>query len=377
MEENKVKIIRQPYVLTMSKHHLDIHEFRVMTRIIEALQPAMEYDKDRTAVKTKILEVQKTLKSNGDIVLHLPTSTLFVKGSENYTRVKKALNTLEEKKIYIRNKDSIGNYETNARLIMKHKYYLNNQMVAIYLDHDLVPDMLALAKNYSQCLVEVVFYSSSVYIARLYQFISHWKDKTTKPVMIDELRDWLNLGDKYKKAKDFRKRILEPAAMYLKERADVWFEIDKPIKAGKSITGYMLKIYIKPSSDALKIAYKGNVKDILQMSFGLDAHHLKKLENIINRPELYRHIIKKLKNVYDYINKGNVKNIKGYVVTALLNEFCSNSNQSNSNQLELSLDKDFSNGPLGHQPQVKSNDPQVESNELPGHQPQVRKRQTV
>lgn len=61
---------------------------------------------------------------------------------------------------------------------MKSKYYLNNQMVAILLDPDLLPDMLALAKNYSQYLIEVAFNSSSPYVARLYQFITQEKTNT-------------------------------------------------------------------------------------------------------------------------------------------------------------------------------------------------------
>src|SRR4051812_22035473 len=97
MESNTFTTIRQPYAVTMAKHRLNVHEFRIMTRIIEALQSNMAYDKDRTTSQKILLQRTPT----DDIVLHLPISTLFITGSEEHSRVKKALKTLEEKIIHI------------------------------------------------------------------------------------------------------------------------------------------------------------------------------------------------------------------------------------------------------------------------------------
>jgi plasmid replication initiation protein len=312
MESAKLTLIKQPYAITMAKYRLNVHEFRIMTRIIEALQPSMAYGKDRTAI-------QRTL--TGDIILKLSTSSLLVDGSENHSIVKRSLKSLEEKVFHVSGKDSNGEYETNARLIMKSKYYLSNQMVAIHLDNDLVPEMLALARNYSQYLLEVAFNSSSTYVAKLYLFVSHWRDKTKKSVMIEELREWLGLDDKYERSKDFRKRILDPAIKELKSRADVWFEIDKPIKSGRSIVGYIFKIYTKPSTDNLRRSYVQNVKDTLVLLFELGNYHMKQLEHIVNKPELRPHIHEKIHEIYRYIQNGNVKHVKSYVVKSLLNEF--------------------------------------------------------
>jgi hypothetical protein len=311
--DNNTSLIKQPYAITMAKHRLNIHEFRIMTRVIQALQPNMVYGKDRSSIQHTLL---------GDVILHLPTKELLPEGSDNYSAVKRSLKLLEQKTINVSGKDSRGEYETHARLIMKSKYYLNNHMVEIQLDRDLLPDMFALARNYSQYLAEVAFNSSSPYVARLYIFFSHWKDKTKKTVMLDTLRDWLDLDSKYENSKDFRKRILEPASAELKKRADIWFEIDSPIKVGRSITGYVFKIFKRGGNNPiLDSAHTQNIRHILRELFDLGDYHLRQLESIINRPDLHAHIHEKIQEISQHIRKGNVKHIKSYVVKSLKNEF--------------------------------------------------------
>ena len=264
------------------------------------------------------LEVQKTLF--GDKIIRIPTQSLLPKGSRNYGAVRRALRSLEEKSMLIRGKDKHGNYEATARLIMKSKYYLNNEMVEIQIDRDILPDYLALA-SYSKYIAEVSFDSSSRYIMRMYQFISHWKDKTKKVVTIEELRDVLELGDKYRKPKDLRKHILEPCIADLKKRADVWFEIDAPIKTGRSITAYVFKIYTRNNSIHNAEAHTINIKEALKTLFGLRNYHLEQLHTITSKAEYHPHIYEKLRDIEAQIRTGKVQNIPAYVVKVLQNEF--------------------------------------------------------
>ena len=111
-------LIKQPYAITVAKHNFNVHAMRIMTRITQALQKDMMYGKTR-------LEVQKTLF--GDKIIRFPTQYLLPKGSQNYAAVRRALRSLEEKSMLIRGKDKHGSYEATARLIMKSKYYLNNE----------------------------------------------------------------------------------------------------------------------------------------------------------------------------------------------------------------------------------------------------------
>lgn len=302
--------IKQPYAITVAKHNFNVHEMRIMTRVTQALQKDMVYGKTR-------LEVQKTLF--GDKIIRIPTQSLLPKGSQNYAVVRRALRSLEEKSMLIRGKDKHGPYEATARLIMKSKYYLNNEMVEIQLDRDILPDYLALA-SYSKYMAEVSFDSSSRYVMRMYQFISHWKDKTKKMVTLDELRDVLELGEKYSKPKDLRKHILEPCIKDLKKRADVWFDIEAPTKTGRSITGYVFRIYTRNTDLRNAEAHTVNIQHLLKAA-GLRDYHLEQLRDILDKSEYHPHIYRKLKDVEEQISSGKVKNATAYIVKTLQNEF--------------------------------------------------------
>ena len=305
-------LVRQPYAITVAKHSFNVHEMRIMTRITEALQGDMMYGKTRS-------EVQQTLF--GDKIVRVPTK-LFLrnKDSNNYSAVRRALRSLETKTMTITSKDKYGEYETTARLIMKSKYYLNNEMVEIQLDRDILPDYLALA-SYSRYLVEVSTESSSSYIMRLYQFVSHWKDKTKKTVTIEELRDILEIGEKYARPKDLRKHILEPCIKDLKQRADVWFEIESAIKSGRSIVGYVFNIYHRQDNMHHASAHEQNLRNMLRVNFGFKEQHLSQVQHILARGELHSHIYGKLEDIYAQISGGTVKHVKAYVIKALYNEF--------------------------------------------------------
>ena len=303
--------IRQPYVVTMSRHRLNVHEMRIMFRIVEALQKDMIYGKQRLAVQETIY---------GDKIIQLPTKLLLPKG-KNYEYVKRALRALRIKSITINGKDESGEYEVNASLITESKYYLNSQVVEIQLSRHLLPSYLALAKNYSQYLLEVAFNSSSTYVMKLYQFFSHWRDKTKKTVMLDTLRDWLYLEAKYEKPKDLRKRVLEPASKELKKRADVWFEIEAPIKTGRSIMGYIFRIYKRKNDPLLESSYAQHIRNVLRELFDLRAYHLNRLKAIISQSTLHDHIYEKIQEIATQVRKGHIQHVKAYVVKALQNEF--------------------------------------------------------
>lgn len=308
---NTMALVKQPYAITVARHNFDVHEMRIMTRITQALQKDMIYGKSRSELKNIMV---------CDKAIHLKTKSLLPVGSKNYGRVRKALKTLKQKTVTVYGKDKYGDYETHVSLILRSKYYLNNEMVEIEIDKNILPDYLALA-SYSTYIAEVSMASSSQYVMRLYQFISHWKDKYDLKIMISDLRDLLELGDKYKNSKDVRKHILEPTIIDLKERADVWFDITSPIKDGRSVIGWNIRIYQRNNNLRNSDAHQINIINALKELFKLTEYHFKKLENIINNPAMHRHIYRKIDDIRYQLEKKQVKHVQAYVVAALKDEF--------------------------------------------------------
>lgn len=308
-------LVRQPYAVTMAKHRLNVHEMRIMFRVIEVLQSDMIYGKGR-------IQVQNTLFGNKIVRLH--TKDLLPAGSENYSCVRRALKSLTQKNITIEGKDENGKYEVNTNLVMLSTYHYNNEFVELELSKYLLSSYLALAKNYSKYLLEIAFNSSSPNVMKLYQFISHWRDKNKIQVKLDELRDFLQLENKYKKSRDVREYILEPASKELKKRADIWFEIQESVKLGRRITGWVFKIYRKSMTTEdkrLAVVHEENLKNYLITLFKLRAHHINQLRPILAKSELHGHIYDKLKDIALSAQKTQIKNLQAYVITSLKNEF--------------------------------------------------------
>jgi len=314
--KDKYTLVRQPYVVTMSKNRLNVHEMRIMLRIVEALQNDMIYGKQRLAVQQTIW---------GDKVIQVPTKSLVPEG-KNHAYVKAALRSIRTKNILIRGRDEKGEYEVNAGLITESKYYLNNEIVELQISRHLLPSYLALANNYSQYSLEVAFNSSSSYVMKLYQFVSHWKDKSKLTVSIDDLRDLLQIGDKYQHQKDLKRRVLLPASRELKKRGDVWFELGEPIKKGRKITGYVFNIYKRTYSEQnseVSAILLENIKQTLQLLFKFRAHHLKQLAPLLNKPSLYPNLRNKILDISTQIRKDErkIRSRAAYALTSLRNEF--------------------------------------------------------
>lgn len=301
--------VRQPYVLTMSRHKLNVHEMRVMFRIIESLQ-----DKMATNIQSDLF---------GDLEVHLQTKQLLPEGSFNYTPVKKALETLRKKDLEIISEDTDGKYATTLGYILRYKYYLNNQMIKVELPSELAGVYLELAKGYTRYALEVAFNSDSSYTMKLYQYISHWKDKPAITVDYAELRELLGIGNKYKQIGQFKDRVLHPAVKELKEKGDVWFEY-KDIKVGRTITGFVFKIHVRATTEkerGYESAMQQNIIDLLRRHFNANDKHIEKVLHIISKAEYQPAILDKLQHVAQHIDQSNVKNRAAYVIKSLEQEF--------------------------------------------------------
>jgi hypothetical protein len=304
--------MRQPYPITMAQTNFNVSEMRVMLRITQALQKHMEYDKERHQIQTDLF---------GNMMLTLATRDLMPIGDHHYEAVKKALSGLRKKPIIIKEKDA----KIETSLILEYKYHYNNEKVEVLISKSLLPSYLALAKNYSRYLLEVAFNSSSTYVMKLYQYMSHWKQKGAIEVKVEELRNWMQLEDKYEHSKDLRKCILDPAAKELKERADIWFELGTPIKEGKRIVGWQLRIFRREEKQdpALEAGHAERIAKNLMGYFQLSPGQLHELQPILSKPELYKRLQDKMEAVCKHLEaqKGKIKSRAIYTLTALKKEF--------------------------------------------------------
>ena len=80
------------------------------------------------------------------------------------------------------------------------------------------------AIGYTSYQQTVAISLKSKYSKRLYEYCCKWKDKGGFPLELKELREILNVENKFKQLGQLKQYVLEIAKKELKEHADVWFD---------------------------------------------------------------------------------------------------------------------------------------------------------
>ena len=122
---------------------------------------------------------------------------------------------------------------------------LNNKTVLFRLDDRLKPYLLKVNDEplYFGSKFKSILPLKSIYSIRIYQIIKQYQCKDFN-LNLDSLRFCLDLNDKYKKIKDFKKRVLDVAKKEIKEKTEIYFEY-KNVKKGKEITGFKFTVFKK------------------------------------------------------------------------------------------------------------------------------------
>lgn len=229
---------KQPRRLTIAKHKLGMHQMRVMAHIVNRLQPFMSMEVDYT-------------KPMEDIWLEIGVSELTRSG--NVKPLRESLDGLMKKIVRIMHymPEKAVFLEIGTPIIQEYQYEHGSSCVKLKISGRLLPQMIDLAKGYTKYSLDVAFQTSSPNTFKLYQYFSHFRDKKQIQCNVDTLRQWLQLEGKYAMPKDIKQKILGPAILELKEKADVWFDIAERVTKGRKMIGWKFNIYTKKEEKSL------------------------------------------------------------------------------------------------------------------------------
>ena len=340
---------KQPCKLTMAKHSLGIHQLRVMSRVIEQLQPIMSMEVD-------------FLKKRDDLEVDVNVAELVI--SNNVKPLREALDGLMKKIVriqhYVVNEDmSCETVEIGMPLVLKYKYKYGSKNVNLTLGKELIPQLIDLARGYTRYNIDVAFKTSSPNVFRLYQFVSQFRDKKQVQLNVSTLREWLMIEKKYSMPSKIKEWILEPAIKELKEKADVWFEIADRVMDGRKMVGWKFNIFTKKikkeepkqlntASKASITSSKSNNMHNLQEDLAKQEERVEELKHQIKLKEYKQSLMsnyelsamqvdklvvwtnkggnaaalnKELVAIKNSYQKGNIDNIGGYTAVRLNKKF--------------------------------------------------------
>lgn len=217
MNKTDNRMVIQSYLITTARYDFTIDQKRVLTRIIELLQPLLE---------GKVLRGRVEQDLWGDYRFTLP-SGFFVGDDTNYTRTKKALKSLRDITFECCTEKNDWEY---IGLIEKPKITKKGEII-FEVSEELVNIFLDFSKGYSKYILGISLGFSSVYSMRLYELLSG----QNKPIKfkIDKLKDIWCLSKSYQRNFNFIQRIIEPAKKELYEKSNWIFTYELQKKGNK------------------------------------------------------------------------------------------------------------------------------------------------
>jgi plasmid replication initiation protein len=216
-------------------------------------------------------------------------------------------------------------------------YHYGKGYADIRLSHKLSPYLLGLKREFTQYKLSQITKLSSLYAIRIYEMLKKQENFGKRTFFIDDLRKKLNISDnKLKAFKDFRLKVLEIAKREINSKTDILIDF-KFIKTGKKITATQFDIVSKDEkTEKQKELYCINnkkdpkqVKEIMQ--FGFSASQAANMLDSTDNSDA-ENAIKAVKN---QIKKGNVKNPKAIIKTALKEKWHDDSNDSKSKKNKI------------------------------------------
>lgn len=133
-----------------------------------------------------------------------------------------------------------GKLVERMRWVFHVKYREGQGCVELGFSPTVLPHLTMLNREFTSYQLKQIGGLSSFYAVRLYELMSQFLKLGQRECTLDQLRQMLDLGDKYPNVKDMRRWVLDPA---LKELASTDLAVTaEPRRLGRKIVGFAFTI---------------------------------------------------------------------------------------------------------------------------------------
>lgn len=254
----KKYLVTQSNYLIDAKHSSTLQELRIVLTMISMVQPQ---DKDFKEYKIRIKDLSQLIG---------------VKGQSMYGEIKKTLDKLMKRIIYIPNNDGF----LMVHWVSSIEYHKGEGMVSLCFDPKLKPFLLNLKGNFTTEQLEILLTLSTPYSVRIYQILKKNEKIGKVKLDISDFREMLGIEDKkYPVFQDFKRWVINSAKKELETKykesgtykSDVTFELETVKEKRK--TKYLI-FHIKKQSYQSPLLLKFNDNDKKE-----ESEVIKKLRN--------------------------------------------------------------------------------------------------
>lgn len=172
-----------------------------------------------------------------------------------YQQVQKAIDLLGGRWALIEKTDKV---ERKVTFLTEQAYFKGEGRFQIILHEKLMPFLSDIQGKFTEYNLEYVARFSSFHAIRIYEIITQYRNSKEKErtVLVSDLKEWLQIADKYPRWDNFKRWVLEPAITEINEKSDLFVEVEQ-IKRGRSINALKFvishkKLAVGNSSDLTK-----------------------------------------------------------------------------------------------------------------------------
>ncbi|MPR37386.1 replication initiation protein [Salmonirosea aquatica] len=236
MEKHITKKATQHNHLVNAKFDMSTYEMRLFISLLGRLSKA----------DTEFSECQ----------IHLTDFMDKASGGKTYQIIKDSCVSLSKKVIQIEslvegNSGGMRKKFIVLPLMAMVAYQEGEATITAQFNNKLKPYLLNLAGNFTQAEIKQLFRLKSFYSYRLYWLLKQHQAFGQRYIEIDELREMLNLREKYERFQDFKLKVINAAKKELKS-SDMAFTYDL-VKKGRKVEGirfyFATSASLKPSPD--------------------------------------------------------------------------------------------------------------------------------
>jgi plasmid replication initiation protein len=301
IEDQKKQLMVQHNHLIEARYHLTLQEKRLMCWLAAQVK---QTDEDFKEHELPIKEFAELIDVKGD---HL------------YKALDTITHKLMQKIITIRSLKKKG--FAKAALLGGVEYYEGQGIIKLSFHPYLKPYMLQLKDRFTQISLGDVMGLKSVHAVRIYEVLKQYESIGNREISLSDLREYCGIEEgQYKKFNDLKKDVLDRAKREINNKTDLLVGYEA-IKTSRKITS--IKFTIKPNSSyrnpkfengKQKKEYRSElalIESLIEYGFskGIAKRLLKTHEEEV--------IKNALKSVNLQIERGNVKNPKAMIQTAI------------------------------------------------------------
>lgn len=134
-----------------------------------------------------------------------------------------------------------GKVVERMRWVFHVKYREGLGCVELGFSPTVLPHLTMLNKEFTSYQLKQVGSLSSFYAVRFYELMSQFLKLGERSCALDQLRQMLDLGDKYSNVKDLRRWVIEPALTELNANTDLTVSVE-PTRKGRKIIGFVFTV---------------------------------------------------------------------------------------------------------------------------------------